>query len=145
MSNIDLFQHIKNASAGLVPIEFLIKFSNPFPKSYTDNLSHEIVPVEVLWNELITVGMRHPLNLRICIKEKTVRLETGNQRIRLFQKYDVHHIPTTIEIAETPIGNPGNGLQVYPLLETDFNLLALQNLKTQFCQPRDVINPLILI
>ena len=144
MTYSDIFRHINNPSAGLVPTEFLINFSNPLPKNQTDNLNNEIVDVADLWKELVNIGMRHPLNLRICLEKNTVRLETGNQRIRLFKKYKIPYIPTIIEIAKTPIGNPGNGLQLYPLLERDFNISALAKVKSDLCHPQEAIHASIL-
>ena len=130
-----MFRHIEHRKASEVPTHFLLQFANPLPQAQTDNLDNHSVPADQLWEEMKAIGMRNPLILRICLKAKTVRLETGNQRISLFEKHGIEAVPTVIELVSTPIGDKLNGLQIYTLREEHFRIEHLYNSKSQICHP----------
>lgn len=105
---------ITRNDAKFISTKWLANYKNPKPQKKTDALDGKLIPLDELWNELIAKGMRDPFILRYCPNLSTLRLETGNQRIVLFETNHIHWIPTVLESATTPIGSTANGCHYYP-------------------------------
>ncbi|MEC8009880.1 MAG: hypothetical protein VX185_03840 [Pseudomonadota bacterium] len=136
-----IFRNINHPEAGYLPTSFLLKFANPYPENQTLNHAAETVPLDKLWQELNVMGMQQPFVLRVCLSKKTVRLETGNQRIRLFEQHGITKVPVIIEVAETPIADRKNGDQLRPLESKDFDIEKLVQCEDQWCNPLEVVAP----
>ena len=60
-----------------------------------------------LWASLQKNGMKDPL--MITTDGKTMRLDSGNHRIRLFDQHKIDKVPCVIKYAENVVVSPGNG------------------------------------
>jgi hypothetical protein len=96
------------------PTEWLISLANPEPLSDTttsgaDGKPDRRVGLEELFQTMLTDGMRDPLVLGIGVESQTVRLETGNQRIRCLLANHVQYVPVIGYVSRTSVTNPENG------------------------------------
>ena len=90
----------KQGKIGLVPTEWAWRY---WGKDVTPEASLEdgtVVDLEVLWRDLLEEGMYEPLIMRVGLKNKKFRLESGNHRIQLFHKYGIPMIPVTVQVHE---------------------------------------------
>jgi hypothetical protein len=96
------------------PTEWLLRIANPTPLTDTttsgaDGKPNRRVPLDELYATMHADGMRDPLVLGIGLQSKTVRLETGNQRIRCFAKHHIAYVPVIGYVSRTAITNQKNG------------------------------------
>jgi len=80
-------------------VDFLLPLSNPNWKNQTDLPDGTMVDLKTLWSHMCEDGMFVPLVVRLGMTDHTIRLETGNQRIRLFADHGVEYVPIVCEMA----------------------------------------------
>lgn len=98
------------------PIDFLIEMSNPQFKTETDTglwHSPERLDFEALYQNMLTHGMRDAHLIGVGLEDRRIRLETGNQRVRLFKQAGYTHLPVVAYVKDgSCITHPGNGVHV---------------------------------
>jgi hypothetical protein len=99
----------ENENVFLIPVEFIKSYSNPQPTDTTDLLNGDIVRQELVWENILSVGMVEPLLMLIGLKNKTLRLESGNHRINLAIKDNITHLPVAFLASNQSIIHEGNG------------------------------------
>lgn len=92
---------------------FLDKYRNKKSTNFTDLYSGEILHERLVWNDIKKNGMIEPLLIIIGYKNKTIRLESGNHRIKLAIEDGITHLPTAIFISSDGIINIKNGDHLY--------------------------------
>lgn len=103
-----------NNMVELISVDFLYSIRNKKSTVTTDLLDGTIVPEEKVWENIKKEGMVEPLLVRIGLNDKTIRLESGNHRIKLAKKEGYTHLPITCYIANEVIFSEGNGFHKYP-------------------------------
>ena len=97
----------------LVSVDFLSSIKNENSSNETNLISGEIVPEERVWKDIEENGMNEPLLLTVGLKNKTIRLESGNHRIKLAKKYGYTHLPVATFVSFETIKFEANGLHEY--------------------------------
>lgn len=80
----------------------VLKMAAPIPTHMTDKEWDD------LWASLQKNGMKDPLEL--TTDGTTMRLDSGNHRIRLFHQHNIDKVPCIVKNAENVVVSPGNGL-----------------------------------
>lgn len=133
-------------------INYLIERSNPDYSTETDTgIWHTPVTLsfEELYQDMLSNGMRAALLLGVDLQHKKVRLETGNQLVRLFKSKGFTHIPVIVYVREDScITNIGNGL--HEGLATKLKIPALDGILgpypcSTYMRPSDVIMDLDIL
>ena len=86
----------------------VLKMAAPIPTHMTDR------EWDNLWSSLQKNGMKDPLE--ITTDGKTMRLDSGNHRIRLFHQHDIEKVPCIIRNLEDVVVSPGNGTHLGSIL-----------------------------
>jgi hypothetical protein len=108
----------------LLPVGFIKKYSNPLPTDTTDLLNGDIVKQELVWENILNEGMVEPLLMIIGIKNKTLRLESGNHRINLAINDNVTHLPVAFFVSNQSMIHEGNGKHYFCAKKTiNYDLL----------------------
>lgn len=76
----------------------------------TDLLTGEIVHQDLVWKNILEDGLQEPLLIVIGFDNKTIRLESGNHRIKTAIKDGYTHLPVAVIIIKDNLLNEGNGL-----------------------------------
>ncbi len=101
----------KQGFVELIPIEWVMKIRGTDVEPYTDLMSGDMVDLEKLWIDLITNGMFEPFIVRVGLKNKKYRLETGNHRIQVMRAHNISHVPVAVQLQDEcgpHAPNPGN-------------------------------------
>ena len=56
--------------------------------------------MDVLWDNILSVGLHNPLIMRVGLRNKKFRLESGNHRIQLFHQHGIPLVPLTVQVRE---------------------------------------------
>ncbi|MBI4992296.1 MAG: ParB N-terminal domain-containing protein [Candidatus Harrisonbacteria bacterium] len=56
--------------------------------------------LNILWKSICENGLRDPLIVRVGVRNKKFRLESGNHRIQLFYKNGIELVPVTIQVRD---------------------------------------------
>lgn len=102
----------------LLDIDFVWQFRNKDADNYT-TIGNKKVTIPELCSIIKEQGLLDPLVLRLYTDPQgsTLRLEEGNHRIQILNVF-MRKVPVIVEIANTPIGRIGNGIQLYRIAET---------------------------
>lgn len=65
-----------------IDTDFLYQISCKDNQPYTNLLNNDIVHQDKVWEDILKNGMLEPLLIRISLKTKEIRLESGNHRIK---------------------------------------------------------------
>ena len=67
-----------------------------------DYRGRDVSPVDLdsLWEDICSNGLSDPLIMRIGLKNKKFRLESGNHRIQIFYKNGIKFIPITVQVRD---------------------------------------------
>lgn len=84
----------------LIPTEWVYQYRGPDVSPFPDLLDGTVVTKEVLWNNILEIGMREPFIMRIGLANKKFRLESGNHRIVLFKEHGVPYVPVTVQVCK---------------------------------------------
>lgn len=84
----------------LVPTEWVWQYRGVDVSPLGDLMDGSLVTVEALWEDLCREGLHEPLIMRVGIRNKMMRLESGNHRIQLFHRYGIAEIPVVAEVRE---------------------------------------------
>jgi len=90
----------KQGKVELVPTEWVWKYYGTDVSPKTDLLDGTLVSMDELWNNIVEFGLFNPLIIRVGLKNKKFRLESGNHRIQLFKKYSIPFVPLTVQVCE---------------------------------------------
>lgn len=97
-------------------IDFALRISNP-NFSQTTDLGHwgagaqnPQVSLDLLLKDILQNGMRDPFIVAIGFNSCSIRLETGNQRIRVFKQLGLKRIPVVGFLGHSQIVFTGNGV-----------------------------------
>ncbi len=137
-----LFSRTRGDHIEFISTDYLLSLANPAPKRHTNNLNGRTVNMSELWLEMLQQGMRDPLILRISAESKTIRLETGNQRVYLFKQRGITMIPTVLQIETTPVGSTANGFHLYDFNRVMVNQKSLKQAirnNTRLCKPSKIL------
>ncbi|MCF7865343.1 MAG: hypothetical protein K9M11_02450 [Candidatus Pacebacteria bacterium] len=95
--NTELYMHGK---IELIPTEWVWKYRGADVLPVTDLMNGEVVDLDTLWKNICDEGLHEPFIMRIGIKNRKFRLESGNHRIQLFHKHGIKMIPVTVQVRE---------------------------------------------
>ena len=87
-------------SVELVPTDWLFTFRGPDVSPELTIKRGTVVDMESLWESIQKNGLDEPVIMRVGIKNKKFRLESGNHRIQLFKQYGVEYTPATVQIQD---------------------------------------------
>ena len=90
----------KQGFVELVPTGWLFQMHGTDVTPLADLVDGTTVNLEALWDNMLHEGLHDPLIIRIGILNKKFRLESGNHRIQVLQKYGVKYTPATVEIQD---------------------------------------------
>lgn len=103
-----------------VDVNFLKSISNKNSTDFTDLLTGEIVHQDVVWEDIEKNGLNEPLLIVIGYKNKTIRLESGNHRIKTAIQSGYTHLPVSIIVIQENLLSKVNG-------EHFFNAISIVN------------------
>lgn len=107
-----------------ISLNFLKQIANFDTPDITDDIDNQHKHQEEVFANIEKYGMRDPLLIVISKKHKTIRLESGNHRIRVALKRGYTHLPVATLIIDEKLLNEGNGLHVFSASKfIDFNKL----------------------
>ncbi len=107
-----------------VSTKFLAKICDFDTPDITDDLDNQNKNQEEVFSNIEKHGMRDPLLIVISQKHKTIRLESGNHRIRVALERGYTHLPVATLIIEEKLLKEGNGLHTFCASElVDFSKL----------------------
>lgn len=92
-----------------IDVNFLKKIANPQATDHTDLLSGEIVHQDIVWENIKQEGLQEPLLIVIGYDNKTIRLESGNHRIKTAIQDGYTHLPAAVLVIKPSLINEGNG------------------------------------
>jgi hypothetical protein len=103
----------------LVPVPLLEVIANSEATDTTDtgDGSGRQFPLDEIWQGILKQGMRDPLIVKIGLAPglATIRLESGNHRIRSAKQSGLTHLPAIGIASAQPILHRGNGEHTVPL------------------------------
>jgi hypothetical protein len=106
----------------LAPVEFLAKIAYSTPSECTDLGVGDLgtLPTDEVWSRILAEGMNDPLVVIFSVPRDrsdmsaTIRLESGNHRIRAARDTGFTHLPVIGLMQSSPLCHLGNGDHVYP-------------------------------
>jgi len=110
-----------------VPVSFLDIIKNPFSKDFTNesNESNVILHQNKVFDDIELNGMDEPFIVRIGYSDKTIRLESGNHRIKVAIERGYTHMPISCFVDIKSILYEGNGIHSFDASKIiDFDLLV---------------------
>jgi len=108
----------------LIPTQFLFDISNPNSTKETDmgDGTGKVYPQRVVWDNIRNSGMRDPFYVLISLPnpndaegKATIRLESGNHRIKEALIDGITHLPVAVFIQSRPLYHKGNGTHTFDL------------------------------
>ncbi len=84
----------------LVPTEWIWQYWGRDVSPEADLMDGTIVSREVLWENILSEGLHEPLIMRVGLRNKKFRLESGNHRIQVFHEHGVEMLPLTVQVRE---------------------------------------------
>lgn len=133
----DIWKHHPVAPfSELVSCSFLYSIRNPNSKREIENKNKQRVSFETFKKELEEYGMTDPLVIGVDVKNKRIKLETGNHRIQLFYKLGVSYIPATCFVDTHLNHHFGNDDDYSYSFE---RLLWDDLIEPGFCKPSDIL------
>jgi len=135
-------QHLLNKLNKLffIKTDFLYEIRNKKANKIGESYLGIEGDLEYLYKDIKENGMLEPFV--VCIgRDLSIRLETGNHRIQIFNKKNIKYVPCVFVFNETSIINSGNGEHFYFLKdilnENFFNNLEFNN-NLLFLEPKDI-------
>lgn len=95
-----------------VPTRWLAAIANPRPHASTDlgGLgSDERVSLDEVFEHMLRHGMRDPFIVGVGRVTRTIRLETGNQRIVCMTERGIERVPAVAYVGDTAVTSIANG------------------------------------
>lgn len=111
------------------PVELLDEIRYKKSTDHTDMPDGSIHHQNIVFDSIEKDGMEEPLVILISPTKKTIRLESGNHRIKVAIERGYTHLPCSLIIFEEGIIHEGNGDHLYPI---DFNIVdkeVLENIE----------------
>jgi len=99
----------KGELVGEADVNFLKQISNPKSDEYTNLPNGKLVHQDKVWDNIIENGMFEPLLITISVKNKKIRLESGNHRINTAIKNEVSTLPCAVFVFENNVLYEQNG------------------------------------
>ena len=96
-----------------IDVQFLKKIANPEATNHTDLLNGDIVHQDLVWENIKEEGLQEPLLIVIGYDDKTIRLESGNHRIKTAIADGYTHLPVAIQIIKRSLLEKGNGFHFF--------------------------------
>lgn len=90
----------KQGKIELVPTDWVWNYYGKDVSSKTNLMDGTLVHLDDLWENICKEGLYDPFVIRVGIKNKKFRLESGNHRIQAFHKNHIKMIPVTVQIKE---------------------------------------------
>ena len=90
----------KQGKVELVPTAWVWKYRGPDVSPMTHLNDGTPADLNILWKNLCESGLRDPLIMRVGLRNKKFRLESGNHRIQLFYKYGIKMVPVTVQVRD---------------------------------------------
>lgn len=90
----------KSGKIELVPTDWVWKYWGRDVSPEADLKDGTLVSVDGLWENIASEGLYDPLIMRVGLKNKKFRLESGNHRIQAFHDNSVPFIPVTVQVRE---------------------------------------------
>jgi hypothetical protein len=83
-----------------VPTEWVLQYFGQDVSPTTALMDGSRVNMTVLWDNLLKEGLHNPFIMRVGLKNKKFRLESGNHRIQLFHQHGVRTVPLTVQVRD---------------------------------------------
>ena len=90
----------KQGVVELVPTDWAWKYRGVDVSPTTDLKDGTEVDLDGLWENILNEGLHDPLIVRVGIKNKKFRLESGNHRIQVFYNNRIELVPVTVQMRE---------------------------------------------
>ena len=85
----------------LMPTEWVWQYRVQDVSEYTNlDDTNKMVNLEELWSDIKRNGLKDPLIIRVGVKNKKIRLESGNHRIQVLKIHGIELCPVTIQIVD---------------------------------------------
>lgn len=83
-----------------IPTEWVWKYRGDDVSPEADLLDGTIVDMDALWENILEAGLYNPLIMRVGLKNKKFRLESGNHRIQVLRQHKILMVPVTVQVRE---------------------------------------------
>ena len=84
----------------MIPTSWLWDYWGRDVSPMADLMDGTPADMDALWENILKEGMHNPLIMRIGLKNKKFRLESGNHRIQLFHQHGVEEVPVIVQVRE---------------------------------------------
>lgn len=91
----------REGNVALLPTLWVYQYYGKDVSPEADLMDGTIVDMDGLWKNNLREGMANPLIIRVGLRDKKFRLESGNHRIQLFRAHGIPEVPVTIEVTNT--------------------------------------------
>jgi hypothetical protein len=126
-----------------VEVVFLKSIANSKSTDYTDMPDGSIFHQEIIFDSIEKDGMEDPLVIVISVLNKTIRLESGNHRVKIAVNRGYTHLPCTLVIFEKGILLEGNGNHLFKVGSNILDRISsfLHNRATYpvYLNPKDIL------
>lgn len=90
----------KEGKIELVPTDWVWQYFGRDVSPEADLMDGTLVSMDTLWENICEEGLHEPLIMRVGLRSKKFRLESGNHRIQVFHEHGVAMVPLTVEVRE---------------------------------------------
>ena len=99
-----------------IDIDFLISIANPIETPSYELQNKERCTRAELWQNILKEGLKEPFFITFSEKLQTIRLESGNHRVRIFKEMGIKKVLCVGILYDNGILFEGNGKHTYPYL-----------------------------
>ncbi len=90
----------KQGKVEMVPTEWVWRYWGKDVSPYANLPDGTTVGLEELWENILKEGLRSPLIMRAGLKNKKMRLESGNHRIQVLHQHGIKEVPVAVQVRE---------------------------------------------
>ena len=135
----------KQGKIELVPTDWVWKYYGKDVSPVANLMNGTIVDLDALWKNICEEGLYDPFIMRVGIKNRRFRLESGNHRIQVFYKNGVKMIPVTVQIREE-CGPHADDVMTDAQHNFDFNNeIMISNITNEYMKPSEVFKSLEIL
>jgi len=131
----------KDDKVELVPTEWVWKYRGKDVSPMTNLVNGVLVDLDGLWKNILKEGLTEPLIMRVGIKNKKFRLESGNHRIQVLYKNGIKMIPVTVQIQDE-CGPYIENVMTDATHNFDYNDGFVSEITTEYMKPSEVFRDL---
>lgn len=134
----------KDGKIELVPTDWVWQYRGQDVSPNTDLMDGSEADLDELWKDICEKGLYEPLIMRVGIKNKKFRLESGNHRIKLFHEHHVPQVPLIVQIQDELGLSKKEINKIIDELEEKFDVKICDVNREEIITKEDIISAILL-